>query len=126
MNSPFFDTVSEPVESPPFWTQNWFFELMKLLLGALVLLGLVFGLLRPLFRNLSNAGAAVKEQQRLAGLARADHAAGQGAGLLGQGMAPGGYLAAAAGNRVNAVRGLVEEDPGRVAQVVKHWVSSDE
>jgi flagellar biosynthesis/type III secretory pathway M-ring protein FliF/YscJ len=41
-------------------------------------------------------------------------------------MAPGGYLAAAAGNRVNAVRGLVEEDPGRVAQVVKHWVSSDE
>jgi flagellar M-ring protein FliF len=33
----------------------------------------------------------------------------------------GGYEA-----KVDAVRGLVAEDPGRVAQVVKHWVSKDE
>lgn len=125
VNSPFFNPAPEPVESPPFWTQSWFFELIKQALGALVLLGLVFGLLRPLFRNLSSAGAAVKEQQRLARITQADHARGQVPGLAAQGA--GGYLPAGGyGNRVDTVRGLVEEDPGRVAQVVKHWVSSDE
>ena len=129
VNSPFVSAPAEPVEAPPFWTQSWFFELMKQLLGALILLGLVFGLLRPLFRNLSNAGAVVKEQQRLASLARVEH--GHVPGLAGPvasgGYLPaGGYRAGAYGNRVDAVRGLVEEDPGRVAQVVKHWVASDE
>ncbi|HEX7036030.1 MAG TPA: flagellar basal-body MS-ring/collar protein FliF [Pseudomonadales bacterium] len=127
VNSPFYHVPSEPVSSPPFWTQPWFFELMKQVLGALVLLGLVFGLLRPLFRNLSHAGAVAKEQQRLAALqAQAAAVAGlpaavQGATTYPATVGPYGY-----GHKVEAVRGLVEEDPGRVAQVVKHWVSSNE
>lgn len=126
VNSPFYHAAPEPIAAPPFWTQPWFFELVKQVLGALVLLALAFGLLRPLFRNLSNAGAAVKEQQRLAAL-QAQAAAVPGLPPAQPGSAypaavgPYGY-----GHKVEAVRGLVEEDPGRVAQVVKHWVSSNE
>jgi flagellar M-ring protein FliF len=28
--------------------------------------------------------------------------------------------------QLNAIKGLVAEDPGRVAQVVKEWINADE
>ena len=126
INSPFYSAAPDVVDTLPFWTQSWFFELMKQTLGALVLLGLVFGLLRPLFKNLSNAGASVKEQQRLASLARIEPGQMAVPGAATAGYLSGGGYGGGYANRVDAVRGLVEEDPGRVAQVVKHWVSSDE
>ena len=129
VNSPFFSAPVEVAESAPFWTESWFFELLKLVLGGLVLLALALGFLRPLFRNLSQAGAVVEEQQRLARLeARAAAEAGQGAGLPALAGAGTGALAGGIGHagKVETVRGLVEQDPGRVAQVVKHWVSNDE
>ena len=68
VNSAFFSETLEVAETAPFWTESWFFELLKLVLGGLVLLALALGFLRPLFRNLSQAGAVVEEQQRLARL----------------------------------------------------------
>ncbi|MDH3641307.1 MAG: flagellar basal-body MS-ring/collar protein FliF, partial [Gammaproteobacteria bacterium] len=131
VNSRFFDEATEVPEAPPFWAESWFFDLLKQVLGAVVLLILVLGLLRPLFRNLSQAGEIVKERQTLAhNLAlteMAQHAESGSGALAGPAV---GALAGPAGNSADAkmdtVRGLVQEDPGRVAQVVKHWVSNDE
>jgi flagellar M-ring protein FliF len=45
---------------------------------------------------------------------------GGGGSLPNPGSDNGGY-----DRQINTVRGLIAEDPGRVAQVVKKWVGSD-
>lgn len=126
VNRAFFNPAVEVPEAPPFWTENWFLDLLKQILVGALLLFLAIGILRPLYRNLSQAGAAVVERNNvaLAEMARSQDphrlaVQGAGGGLLSSGA--GGYA-----SKMDAVRGLVEEDPGRVAQVVKHWVTSDE
>ncbi len=42
----------------PFWTQTWFIDIVKKVVGGLLVLALVLGLLRPLYRNLSRAGSS--------------------------------------------------------------------
>jgi flagellar biosynthesis/type III secretory pathway M-ring protein FliF/YscJ len=54
-------------------------------------------------------------------LALAGAGANAGAGESGA-LSPGADYA----TKVDRVRGLVDQDPERVAQVVKHWVSADE
>lgn len=135
VNSRFFSETVEDLEAPPFWTESWFFDLLKLILGAVVLMFLLLGLLRPLFRNLSEAGEIVKERQSLAhNIALTEMNRSGGAALESSaGALPGPTAGALPGMGgvgqdpgMDTVRGLVQEDPGRVAQVVKHWVSNDE
>ncbi len=126
-NRTFFQPELAPLTPAPFWTEGWFLDLAKQGLLALVLLVLAIGLLRPLFKNLSQAGAAVQEHNAALLQQVRELPAGMPvdpsrpeAGMLLPASA-GGYAA-----KVDAVRGLVQEDPGRVAQVVKHWVATDE
>ena len=58
VNSPFLEEHMEPVEPVPFWTQTWFIDVVKKVVGGLLVLALVLGLLRPLYRNLSRAGSS--------------------------------------------------------------------
>ena len=87
----------------------------------------IFGLLRPLFKNLSQAGEMVREQQSLA---IADMTQIREAALseavpgLPSPINLGGDETSA--QKMETVRNLIGEDPNRVAQVVKHWVSEDE
>jgi flagellar M-ring protein FliF len=129
VNRAFQAERQEEAEPVPFWMQAWFQDLVKQGLGALLVLALLFGLLRPLFKTLSKAGAQAINEQTLARIASMnaggprmyedfEGARGRPAGLL-TGGAP--YQ-----NQLSTVRGLVAEDPARVAQVVKHWVTKDE
>lgn len=128
VNRAFFTPAVEPLEEPPFWAEPWFMDLLKQGTVGLLILILGFGLLRPLFKNLSQAGAAVQEQNSLA-LAQLAQAQDLGMPIDPDRPAAGVLLPAGTGGyeqKVEAVRGLVADDPGRVAQVVKHWVSNDE
>ena len=126
INSPFLEEHMDPVEPIPFWTQTWFIDLVKKVIGGLLVLALVLGLLRPLYRNLSRAGSTVSSDAAMARLVAmrspndrqfyANLDGGQ-VGMIG-GPSHQAQLA--------TVRGLVAENPARVAQVVKHWVSKDE
>lgn len=127
VNSPFLEEHLEPIEPVPFWTETWFIDLVKKGIGGLLVLALVFGLLRPLFRNLSRAGSTAASDAAMARLAATrapsdrryyGELEGGGGGMLGGSGAHQSQLA--------TVRGLVAENPERVAQVVKHWVSKDE
>ena len=124
VNRAFFNPTLEVAAQPGFWTEAWFVALLKQALVGLLLLFLALGLLRPLYRNLSKAGAMVEERNNmaLAQIARtsSDQASTPLLGASSPAVA-GGYE-----GKVDSVRSLVAEDPGRVAQVVKHWVSSDE
>jgi flagellar M-ring protein FliF len=114
VNSSFAGVVAAPdgeLESVPFWEKAWVQDLAKLLGGVLVLFVIIFTVLKPLTKGLLT-------QARQAPLLMGS---GGGGVVSGAGEAP----ALAYEQQVAQARGLVSQDPKRVAQVVKTWVSSD-
>ena len=118
-------------EAPAFWEQPWFWDLMKQVLAGLVILVLVLGLLRPTLKSLSGGG------QRERGL---DSGSGGGYGGLDD-IEGGDELRKAMSaqddlllpgatdgydRQLNALKGLIAEDPARVAQVMRQWVNVDD
>ncbi|MGI9324494.1 MAG: flagellar basal-body MS-ring/collar protein FliF [Pseudomonadales bacterium] len=134
VNRPFMAPVQAEIAPVPIWQQEWFGDLAKQLLGGIALLLVILGLLRPLYRNLSQAGAVVKEQHTMAMAQLAQQEQGAGAlatagalsGASIAGLLPPGSNGADVSSKLDTVRGIVSEDPERAAQVVKHWVSNDE
>jgi len=132
INAPFApDSFDEAFEEPAFYSQPWFWDIVKQVLGVLFILVLVFGVLRPVLNNLTQAGKG-KELQPVGGDAELGDMDAEGAlsndrvSLSGPQsiMLPSpteGYDA-----QLNAIKNLVAEDPGRVAQVVKEWINADE
>ncbi|MEH6566111.1 MAG: flagellar basal-body MS-ring/collar protein FliF [Halopseudomonas sp.] len=126
---------SEPLPAIPFWEQPWFWDVAKQILGILFVLILVFAVLRPALKNLtvsSRSGSgeggypAAYPEGGAGGLdddLRPDHVS-----LSGPGSAPVLLPPPGAGyeQQLNAIKGLLAEDPGRVAQVVKEWINADE
>ncbi len=121
----------------------------KMLLGFIALLALIFGVLRPILKSLVTASAqavAAGAQPRYVtpeGVAYDDQgqpmalAPGQQPGQLaspqGAGM-PGAAMAGMAGSampqqsydqQLGRARAMVDEDPARVAGVLKNWVAAD-
>lgn len=132
LNSSFLSP--EPVaELPPtpLWEESWFLDLVKQVGGLLLVVLLIFFVLRPAIRRLT---ATPAEQAAAAGgAARVEGPLGAhgGAGgdeslLLGSDGEPvrlpgGGRYE----NIMDAARQLVDEDPKRVAQLVKTWMHEE-
>lgn len=134
LNAPFVERGTVTLAEIPLWEQPWFASLAKQLVGLLVILALVLGLLRPVLKSLSNAGASAKDEERAKELA-ALGAAGLNSfdGLSDETVTLTGGEALALPSpeesyeqQLNAIKGLVAEDPGRVAQVIKRWVNDYE
>ncbi len=152
INMPFQGEVGlEPAEEVPVWQQPWLWELAKPVLGALFVLFLALGVLRPTLTNLARSGHIIESEsnaQRLPSAEGGEAVAGlpvpednlslssDGAVLAG-GMTPGGSGAEGAaeqeaesggraGISIETARSLVQQDPRRVAQVMKTWVAADE
>ena len=131
INTAFTASLGEEIPDIPFYTQPWFWDIVKQVLGVLFILVLVFGVLRPVLNNITGGGRG----KELAG--SGDVELGEMGGLDGELsndrvslggpqsiMLPSpseGYDA-----QLNAIKSLVAEDPGRVAQVVKEWINADE
>lgn len=123
VNTPFTPAPElEPMPEEAWWQQSWIWDIGKQVLGVLFVLYLVFGVLRPAMRNLSSksASSGAGELQVVTTadgtLAYATNA--EGAPML---SSPQSNYDA----QLAAAKGLVSEDPKRVAQVVKTWVASD-
>ena len=97
----------------------------------LFILVLVFGVLRPVLNNITGSGRG----KELA--SSGDVELGKMAGLDGElsddRVSLGGSQRIMLPNpnegydaQLNAIKSLVAEDPGRVAQVVKEWINADE
>jgi len=126
MNAPFRPDAIEPIDpldEIPIWERPMVRDLIKLGLGVLVLLLLVFMVLRPLVKGLlASAKAAAQPVQQIV------QQTVEGAPVQ---VAQAGQPAAAAKplayeQQVAQARSLVQQDPRRVAQVVKTWVAEDE
>lgn len=131
INMPFSAERGEVIAEPSFYSQPWFWDIVKQVLGVLFILVLVFGVLRPVLNNITGNG---KKQLALAG---GDVELGGMGGLDGE-LAndrvslggPHSILLPSPSEgydaQLNAIKSLVAEDPGRVAQVVKEWINADE
>ncbi|HEY1283898.1 MAG TPA: flagellar basal-body MS-ring/collar protein FliF [Steroidobacteraceae bacterium] len=129
VNSAFRDpdpTPDEELTSVPLWEQPFVRDIAKLVVGLIVLLVIVFSVLRPLTRGLLTQGrlaaaAAGPAPEVIPAGAAATAGAARVAGGAAQAAAPLAYE-----QQLAQARTLVGQDPKRVAQVVRSWVSQDE
>lgn len=129
INVPFAADRSLEIADIPFYSQPWFWDIMKQLMGVLFILVLVFGVLRPVLNNITGGGkqSAADGDMELGGMIGLDGDLANDRVSLGGPQSillpspSEGYEA-----QLNAIKGLVAEDPGRVAQVVKEWINADE
>src|SRR5690606_25525434 len=112
---------SAEVEPVPWWQQPWMQSYLRPLVGLLVILALIFGLLRPVLKSIARSGSRAAEEEEARQLAALE-AAGLGGDLSGDSVTLTGGAMALPGpeqgyqQQLNAIKGLVAEDPGRVAQ----------
>lgn len=132
INNRFAPLVIEEMGSEPIWQQDWLLSTIKQAGGLLLVFLLVFGVLRPVLRNLAALGSQSKDMARVAG-------GGEFADLDIDGKPVANDKVTLSGGddillpgpddgyerQLNAIKGLVAQDPGRVAQVVKQWINDD-
>ncbi len=117
------DGVEEVVEPVPIWREQWFWELAKQLLGGLAILFVIFGVLRPILNSLAQRGAessalaaSVGETDMALEDERVSLTTDQPAALTGPSNSE---------LQLEAVKGIVAQDPKIVAQTLKIWLSED-
>ncbi len=121
------------VEELPIWESPNIVRAAKYIAGAIIFIVLVFGLGRPVLKSLAGSGSksrADEEAKEVAALQAAgidsfDSLSDETVTLTG-----GDALALPSPEesyeqQLNAVKGLVAEDAGRVAQVIKRWINEE-
>ncbi|WP_165856683.1 flagellar basal-body MS-ring/collar protein FliF [Marinobacter sp. JSM 1782161] len=131
MNTAFAPEQQVVFEEPGFWEQPWFWDLMKQVLAGLVVLILVLGLLRPTLKSLSGGGRQERDRE-LSGGDDYDGLQGiEGGDALRGAMEHSDDLLLPGATdsydkQLNALKGVIAEDPARVAQVMRQWVNVDD
>lgn len=130
VNAPFVaPPEAEPLPEAPIWQQAWVLDLAKQGLGALLVLYLVFGVIRPAFKDLNKVPSNndPNSPEATAALAEGAEAA---AGAEGGVQSDDEIAKLTTGNEglegeLDNVRALVQQDPALVAQVVKNWTQDE-
>ena len=130
VNSAFLAGEEEIAETP-FYAEPWFWDIAKQLLAGLFVLILIFGILRPAVRNLLSKGEAEQDESlEDAALAQLDVDEDMIAddkvtlNTVDEYALPG--PSESFERQLDALRGLIAEDPGRVALVLKRWIMSND
>lgn len=128
INSPFM-APEEVVEEVAFWTEPWFWDIMKMVLAGIFILILIFGVFRPALRSILDQGGEeeIEEDAALDALDIDEEAISDDKVTLSMSdeyLLPG--PSETFEKQLDALRGLIAEDPGRVSLVMKHWIMSDD
>ena len=135
LNSPFRARSLEEFTTPelPRRQRPWRFPYVTQGAGSALLLLLIFGLLRPVLKSLARTGGRASEEEEARELAALEESGlGGYDGLSDETVTLTGGALGLPGpeesyeQQLNAVKGLVADDPGRVAQVVKSWINRDD
>jgi flagellar M-ring protein FliF len=135
INEPFGDVEEVVLEAPGFWTESWFLSMFRQVMFGLLVIFLTFFVLRPVLNLLAGPSAedrmkdllAEQELERLAEQElEAEEEAMQETVTLSGGEelllpGPGDMYA----RQLDTIKALVEENPARVAQVLKEWVAAE-
>lgn len=125
INSPFMGEDTVVLGDPDIWTQPWFWELVKQVLAGVFVLILIFGVIRPTIKSITNKGRNDSDvllddlEDAEAGL---DDDKVTLAGMD-EYLLPG--ASASYERQLDALKGLIAEDPARVAQLVIQWINDD-
>lgn len=130
LNSPFFGYKEVVETEPTIFEQDWFISLSKQVAGLFIIIVLILGLLRPLLNNLASTGKRRREAEEEAEMAALSAADIEGFASMSEDAVTltGGETLAlpspeeAYDSQLNAIRGLIAEDAGRVALVLKQWI----
>lgn len=104
-------------EPPAFWESPDLRDVLKQVLGAILVLAIAFGIVRPMLRGAVGGESAVAGQ----------YLGGSG-NFAGSAQLGGGTVALSGPSydqKVTAAQNITSSDPARVAMVVKQWVSTD-
>ncbi|TBR43179.1 flagellar basal body M-ring protein FliF [Marinomonas agarivorans] len=125
INSPF--ALPEPppeIEELPFYRQEWFLDLIQPLFVGLFVLILLLVVVRPILKSLGeqNKIAFAEDAEASIYADETDEISDDQVSLVSTEdiMVPGSPEKME--RQLNAIRGLIAEEPERVAQVVKQWV----
>ncbi len=124
------------VEKPPIWEQPWFIKVLKLVMGALVIIVLILAVVRPMLKRLiypdrtpedygdKSLDSHIDLGDETMDMLTSEFDAGN------VGFAPDGSLQLPDLHRdedvLKAVRALVANEPELSSQVVKSWLNEDE
>lgn len=130
INSTFL-APEETMEPEPFYSEPWFWEIIKYFGTGIFLLVLALGVIRPVVRNLMSKGESeIQESIEDTALANLDVDEELIAddkvtlSAVDEYHLPG--PSESYERQLDALRGLIAEDPGRVALVLKRWIMSDD
>lgn len=109
-----------PLPEPPLWKQPWVWDIAKQVGGLVAIALLFFGVLRPVMRSLATRPIV----KRVASVGGGEVAEDQ-LTLSGDGTPRLPRPDKSYDSSLSAAKGLVSQDPKRVAQVVKNWVANE-
>lgn len=133
INSPFSGIRDEVSYELPIWEQPWFLGIAKQVVGLLIILALLLGLLRPVLKSLAGSGLKAKQEEEARELAALEASGLEAFDALSDEtvtLTGGDALALPSPDenfeqQLNAIRGIIAEDAGRVALVIKGWINED-
>ncbi len=108
----------EPLPDTPLLEQPWLWDVVKQVIGLAVVLFVIFGVLKPALKNLAEKGESAREQQS----AQAGEMAIEGPS---QAMAALAAPVSSYDQTLESAKAVAQQEPQRVAQVVKDWVEND-
>lgn len=118
----------EPLPEQAIWEQPWVWDIAKQALGGVVILLLIFGVLKPVLASLAKlgqeAGAISGPDGEVMFTGGGGDASAPGAGMVTQQAQERQRLNQSYEVNMNTAKQMVAQDPKRVAQVVKSWVST--
>ncbi len=135
VNAPFVRETGEAIEPSPWWEDPRVRDALRLLVGAVVVLALLFGVLRPALRQIASPAQArnerepgtqtaevslVEDEADLPSLAEDTARIGMHAPAAPMALPSNAYE-----DRLRNAREAVRSDSKRVAQVVKDWLGNE-
>jgi len=121
-NVPFIDEPApEPLEEPGMFEGAGMRGIFKQVLGAALVLAIVFGVVRPLLRNLSAGFGGASGGAAPVQIAGGEGAMPQFAPAQAQPVAQ----TLSFDDKIGVARQAADQDPERVAQIVRSWVNTD-
>lgn len=133
LNEPFIAREEFEVVEPKWWESDAYKFYVKQGAGLLIILVLLVGFLRPVLKSLAGAGLKSRAEDEAKELAALQAAGVDSFSSLSDEtvtLTGGDSLALPSPEesyeqQLNAVKGLVAEDAGRVAQVIKRWINEE-
>jgi flagellar M-ring protein FliF len=137
INSPFAAPDVYEEEEVPIWKQDWVHDIAKQVLAGVFVLVLVFGLLRPIMKSLAVSSAQKTASENASATAPTDLSSDleslDMSEISGDTVTFSGIDNALAPTpnetyeyQLNAIRSMIAEDPAKVAQAIRQWVSEHE